>query len=66
MAGFHAATEYVKLGFLLLLGGGVLLIIAYFSPYWTTREDGHAGLWQGCMEDMCYDRWNKWVERKYI
>ncbi len=30
------------------------------------RTGGHAGLWSGCMEGECYERYNLWVESEYL
>lgn len=29
------------------------------------HSGGHAGLWEGCTEGECYERYNLWVPRMY-
>merc|ERR1711894_797930 len=62
MAGFYSASEYVKTAFIVLVITGVFHVVAFAAPYWTTRPDGNAGLWWGCSEGRCYERFNLWVE----
>lgn len=66
MTGFHNTSDFVKLGFFILTATWCFLFIIFFAPYWTTRPDGYAGLWQGCTNGVCYDRWNQWVEGKNL
>ena len=65
MAGYHEASDYTKTALIVLLGTSVIHLISYGAPSWTTRHDGNAGLWIGCTEGVCYERWNQWVARKY-
>ena len=61
MVGFHAVSDYTKVSFCLVLFTIVVHVVSYGSPYWTTRFDGHAGLWAGCSDGLCYDRAQLWI-----
>ena len=70
MAGYYGASEYVKTAFIVLAITGVFHIVSYGAPYWTTRSNahasGHAGLWWGCSDGLCYERFNLWVEGRLV
>ncbi|ELU13560.1 hypothetical protein CAPTEDRAFT_229239 [Capitella teleta] len=61
MAGLNSASDHAKLALILLGVSGLFFIIAFGAPYWSTRSDGRAGLWEGCVDGVCYERWNQWV-----
>ena len=61
MSGFHSASEHIKTSLILIFCIGAVIAISYGAPYWTTRPDGHAGLWTGCTQKICYDRWELWT-----
>jgi len=61
-AGLSGASKYSRIALFAVIATGVLLIISYACPFWTTTEYGHAGLWISCEQGNCYERWNMWVE----
>jgi len=61
-AGLSGASKFSRIALFAMIASGILLIISYASPYWTTSEYGYAGLWISCDHTTCYERWNQWVE----
>ncbi len=66
MAGYHGVSDHTKIALFGLIFTSILHIIAYGAPYWTTRPDGNAGLWTGCTNGECYERWNQWVASQFL
>jgi len=74
---FHESSIHCQIAFVLLIGTTLLLVVSYGAPYWTTRSrsidydkfgnvvilrtGGNAGLWSGCTEGECYERYNIWT-----
>ena len=65
MAGYHGMSDYTKTALVVLLLTSIVHIVSYGAPYWTTRHNGNAGLWTGCTDGICYERWNQWVASEY-
>ena len=66
MAGYHGMSDYTKTALVVLLLTSIVHIVSYGAPYWTTRHNGNAGLWTGCTDGICYERWNQWVASEYV
>jgi len=77
MPGYYGASDQIKLSLVLLISALLAHVIAFGSPYWTTRariaewdrqgnvrmerSGGNAGLWTACTEGECYERFNLWA-----
>ncbi len=64
MAGYSGSSDYTKTALVVLLLTSVVHLVSFGAPYWTTRHNGNAGLWTGCADGECYERWNLWVARE--